>query len=104
MLWEKILRALGWSPQRPVGKARERRRGLRGYGHSNVRSSSSTKAVSQKPIVAAGRRAARTGVGVQLQLETSCRFGRADVTLPDPGAIGLEVIDFLKALVATAHC
>ena len=53
----KILRALGWSPQRPVGKARERNEeAIRGWqrktwpaikkkpAKKNVRSSSSTKA------------------------------------------------------------
>ncbi len=70
----KILRALGWSPQRPVGKARERNEeAIRDWkckrwpaikkkpANKTARSSSSTKAdgVRSRIVAAPGRRAAR---------------------------------------------
>ena len=110
----KILRALRWSPQRPVGKARERNEeAIRDWkckrwpAIKNARKQDRTivfideSGLSQSRIVAAPSCWSSTSIGRSFR----CRLG---LTLRNfyfrlyPGAIGeLEVIDFLKAWFAT---
>ena len=116
----KILRALGWSPQRPVGKARERNEeAIRGWQRKTWPPIKKKPAKEERTIVFIDESGlsqkphrCRTWAprGETPVLEFNFNWDKlsvlAGLTLRNfyfrlyPGAIGeLEVIDFLKALV-----